>query len=53
MELKLENLSKSYGKKRALNHFSATLTSGIYGLRTQRRRQKHHDEDHYGELIPR
>ena len=32
MELKLENLSKSYGKKLALNQFSATLTSGIYGL---------------------
>ena len=32
MELKLENLTKSYGKKLALNQFSATLTSGIYGL---------------------
>ena len=32
MELKIENLTKAYGKKVALRDFSATLPSGIYGL---------------------
>lgn len=31
-ELKIENLSKHYGKKAALNNVSITLTDGIYGL---------------------
>ena len=32
MELQIKNLTKSYGKKVALNDFSATLSNGIYGL---------------------
>ena len=32
MELKFENVSKSYGKTRALVGFTATLTPGIYAL---------------------
>ena len=32
MELRIENLTKAYGKKVALNDFSATLSNGIYGL---------------------
>lgn len=32
MELKLEHISKLYGKQRALNDFSATLSEGVYGL---------------------
>lgn len=32
MELTLENISKSYGKTKALRNFSATLTPGIYAL---------------------
>ena len=32
MELRIEHLTKSYGKKIALNDFSATLSNGIYGL---------------------
>lgn len=31
-ELKIENLSKHYGNKNALNDISLTLTDGIYGL---------------------
>lgn len=31
-ELKIENLSKRYGKKTALNNISITLSDGIYGL---------------------
>lgn len=31
-ELKIENLSKHYGKKAALNNVSITFTDGIYGL---------------------
>lgn len=31
-ELKIENLSKHYGKKAALNNVSITLNDGIYGL---------------------
>ncbi|MDO4800583.1 MAG: ABC transporter ATP-binding protein [Prevotellaceae bacterium] len=32
MELRCENLSKSYGKKEALHELSLTLTDGIYGI---------------------
>ena len=32
MELRIENLTKAYGKKVALRDFSATLSNGIYGL---------------------
>ena len=32
MELTLENISKSYGKTKALRNFSVTLTPGIYAL---------------------
>ena len=32
MELRIENLTKAYGKKVALCDFTATLTNGIYGL---------------------
>ena len=32
MELKISNLSKSYGEKRALDQVDITLTEGIYGL---------------------
>lgn len=32
MELKLNNISKSYGKTKALSDFSMTFTSGIYAL---------------------
>ncbi len=31
-ELKIENLSKHYGKKAALNNVSITFTDGVYGL---------------------
>ena len=31
-ELKFENLTKTYGKKAALDNFSCTLTDGVYGL---------------------
>ena len=32
MELKLEHISKSYGKNKALSDFSMTFTPGIYAL---------------------
>lgn len=32
MQIEFENVSKKYGKKYALDHFSATLGQGIYGL---------------------
>ncbi len=32
MELRIEKITKAYGKKVALSDFSVTLTSGIYGL---------------------
>ena len=32
MELKLEHISKSYGKNKALSNFSMTFTPGIYAL---------------------
>lgn len=32
MELKIENLSKSFGDVKALNHMSFTFTPGIYGI---------------------
>ena len=32
MELKIKNLSKEYGSKKAVHDFSATLTNGVYGL---------------------
>lgn len=32
MELKIENLSKSFGDVKALNHLSFTFTSGVYGI---------------------
>ena len=32
MELKIDNLTKNYGNKIAVNSFSCVLTSGIYGL---------------------
>jgi len=32
MELKIENVSKSYGKTKALTDFSAVMTTGVYGL---------------------
>lgn len=32
MELRIENLTKAYGKKVALSNFCASLTEGIYGL---------------------
>lgn len=32
MELRIENLTKTYGRKVALQDFTATLTNGIYGL---------------------
>ena len=32
MELTINDLSKEYGRKKALNHFSAKLTNGVYGL---------------------
>lgn len=32
MKLEFDRVSKSYGKKKALKGFSATLTEGIYGL---------------------
>ncbi|MBQ9747335.1 MAG: ATP-binding cassette domain-containing protein [Clostridia bacterium] len=32
MELKLQNISKSYGKNKALSDFSMTFTPGIYAL---------------------
>ncbi len=32
MELKIENLSKSFGDVKALNHISFTFTPGVYGI---------------------
>lgn len=32
MQLKLQNLCKKYGEKRAVNHVNATLSPGVYGL---------------------
>ena len=32
MELKIENLSKSFGDVKALNHVSFTFTPGVYGI---------------------
>lgn len=32
MELTINNLTKEYGKRQAVRHFSATLTNGVYGL---------------------
>lgn len=32
MELTITDLSKEYGNKKAVNHFSARLTNGVYGL---------------------
>lgn len=32
MELKIENLSKSFGDVKALNHMSFTFTPGVYGI---------------------
>ncbi len=32
MDLKLKNISKSYGGKKVLDDFSLTLSSGVYGL---------------------
>ncbi len=32
MELQINNLSKIYGKKKALNNFDCTLGNGVYGL---------------------
>lgn len=32
MELTIKELSKQYGSKKAVNHFSAKLTNGVYGL---------------------
>lgn len=32
MELKMEGITKQYGKKMALNGFSSTMTPGIYGI---------------------
>ena len=34
MELRIEHLTKAYGKKVALKDFTATLSNGIYGLLT-------------------
>ena len=32
MELTIKDLSKEYGRKKAVNHFNAKLTNGVYGL---------------------
>jgi len=32
MELKLENITKFYGKQCALDNFNGVFTEGIYGL---------------------
>ncbi len=32
MEIKINDLSKTYGKTKALSHFSVTLNEGIYGI---------------------
>ena len=32
MELKLKNITKQYGEKKALDNFSLTFKPGIYGL---------------------
>lgn len=32
MQIEFENISKKYGRRYALEHFSATLEQGIYGL---------------------
>lgn len=32
MELTINDLSKEYGRKKTVNHFSVKLTNGVYGL---------------------
>lgn len=32
MELQLQNLSRQFGRKRAVDHINAALTPGVYGL---------------------
>ena len=32
MEIKIRELCKSYGKKKALQNFDATFENGIYGI---------------------
>ena len=32
MELRLQNLTKQYGAKCAVNHLNLSLTNGVYGL---------------------
>ncbi len=45
MEIKIRELCKSYGKKKALQNFDATFENGIYGiLGTKRGREEHADE---------
>lgn len=45
MEIKIRELCKSYGKKKALQNFDATFENGIYGhTRTKRGREEHADE---------
>ena len=34
MEIKIRELCKSYGKKKALQNFDATFENGIYGIQT-------------------
>ncbi len=35
MEIKIRELCKSYGKKKALQNFDATFENGIYGILSQ------------------
>ena len=32
MELKIDGLSKHYGDKKALDHFTVTFQEGLYGI---------------------
>lgn len=45
MEIKIRELCKSYGKKKALQNFDATFENGIYGiLGPNGGREEHADE---------
>ena len=45
MEIKIRELCKSYGKKKALQNFDATFENGIlWHTRTKRGREEHADE---------
>lgn len=42
MELQLQNLTKHFGSKTAVNQVSLTITPGVWGLSGQMEREKRH-----------